>query len=77
MIKNKKVELAPLIRSSDYTEALLSLASLKPAIDDFFDNILVITEDKSIRENRLSLLQELRQIFLEIADISFLESGSE
>ena len=77
MIKNKKAQVAPLIRSSDYTAALLSLSSLKPAIDDFFDNILVITEDKSIRENRLSLLQELRQIFLEIADISFLESGSE
>ena len=53
------------------------MSSLKPAIDDFFDNILVVTEDKSIRENRLSLLQELQQIFLEIADISFLESGSE
>ena len=77
MIQKKKIEVAPLIMSSDYTGALLSLSSLKPAIDDFFDNILVVTEDKSIRENRLSLLQELQQIFLEIADISFLESGSE
>ena len=77
MIQNKKLELAPLIMSRDYTAALLSLSSLKPTIDDFFDNILVITEDKSIRENRLSLLQELRHIFLEIADISFLESGLE
>ena len=66
-----------LIEASNYTEALLCLSSLKPMVDNFFDNVLVIDEDPNLRENRLSLLSELRELFLLTADISFLDPGSE
>ena len=75
-IKNKKLEMAPLIEDFNYTEALLSLSSLKPMVDDFFDKVLVIDEDRKLRENRLSLLSELRELFLMTADISFLDPSS-
>ena len=76
-VDNKKLEVAPLIKESNYTEALLCLSSLKPMVDNFFDNVLVIDEDPNLRENRLSLLSELRELFLLTADISFLDPGSE
>ena len=75
-IKNKRLEMSPLIEEFNYTEALLSLSSLKPMVDDFFDNVLVIDENQKLRENRLSLLSELRELFLMTADISFLDPSS-
>ena len=76
-VGNKKLEVTPLIKKSNYTEALLCLSSLKPMVDNFFDNVLVIDEDPNLRENRLSLLSELRELFLLTADISILDPGSE
>ena len=76
-VENKRLEVVPLIKKSNYTEALLCLSSLKPLVDNFFDNVLVIDEDPNLRENRLSLLSELRKLFLMTADISFLDPGSE
>jgi glycyl-tRNA synthetase beta chain len=46
------------------------MASLRPAIDLFFDKVLVMAEDAKVRENRLTLLQSLLQTFLKIADVS-------
>ena len=74
-IMNKKSEMAPFIEKLDYTNALLCLSSLKSAIDDFFDNVLVNDEDEKLRKNRYSLLFELRELFLITADISFLDNN--
>ena len=50
-----------------------ALGDLEPAISLFFDNVLVMDEDASIRENRLALLQRVAGLTTGIADLSFLE----
>ena len=54
----------------DYRAALLVLIQLKKPIDDFFDKVMVMVEDKKIRDNRLALLSQISQLFLRIADFS-------
>ncbi|HQX23879.1 MAG TPA: glycine--tRNA ligase subunit beta [Pseudomonadota bacterium] len=57
----------------DYVAALRALASLRPAIDAFFDQVMVMVEDEDMRQNRLALLADLRRRFLAIADIGLLQ----
>jgi len=64
----------PLLAKGDYTAALTNLASLRQPVDAFFDNVMVMAEDESIRNNRLALLNMLRQVFLRIADLSRLQN---
>ncbi len=54
----------------DYDAALRALAGLKETVDHFFDEVLVMTEDATLRENRLALLRRLRDLFLDVADLS-------
>jgi glycyl-tRNA synthetase beta chain len=54
----------------EYTGALGHLAQLRPAVDAFFDQVMVMAEDPRLRENRLSLLAQLRGLFAGIADLS-------
>ncbi len=50
------------------------IASLRPAVDRFFDKVLVMAEDRRLRENRLRLLGKLDELFSSIADLSQIES---
>jgi glycyl-tRNA synthetase beta chain len=69
----KQTELDGLFASGDYTAALLTLASLRGVIDQFFEEVMVNVEDTAVRQNRLALLNQLRQAFLFVADISVLQ----
>jgi glycyl-tRNA synthetase beta chain len=60
----------PLLAQRRYTEALTALAGLRVPVDRFFDKVMVMTEDQALQRNRLALLSELRDLFLDIADIS-------
>ena len=60
------------LNTNDYTTVLSSLATLQPVVDAFFDNIMVMSDDSALRQNRLALLLQLRQLFLTTADISVL-----
>lgn len=60
----------PLLEAEDYHGALSVLVEIKPVVDTFFDEVLVMTEDKALRENRLALLGALWQLFRRIADVS-------
>ncbi len=60
----------PLLARREYQAALNHLASLKEAVDQFFDSVMVMAEDPQIRANRLALLVRLRGVFLQIADLS-------
>ena len=60
----------------DYVAALRALASLRPAIDAFFDQVMVMVEDEDMRQNRLALLADLRRRFLAIADIGLLQPAA-
>jgi glycyl-tRNA synthetase beta chain len=56
----------------DYAGALGRLATLRPVVDTFFDDVMVNAEDPALRRNRLALLAQLRGLFTRIADLSFL-----
>ena len=62
------------VAASDYDAALSHLAGLRAPVDNFFDNVMVNADDDAVRQNRLALLQDLRAQFLDIADISLLQS---
>jgi glycyl-tRNA synthetase beta chain len=53
-----------------YEAALLEIAKLRPAVDTFFDKVMVMVEDEKVRANRLALLQTLLKEFSTIADFS-------
>lgn len=53
-----------------YDQALKVLTQLKPAVDAFFTDVMVMVEDVAIRKNRLLVLQALRGLFLQVADIA-------
>jgi glycyl-tRNA synthetase beta chain len=54
----------------EYTGALGHLAQLRPAVDAFFDSVMVMDEDPVLRANRLGLLAQLRGLFAGVADLS-------
>lgn len=54
----------------EYGKNLKALVTLKPFIDDFFDNVMVMCEDKHLRLNRALLLQQLGKLMNQVADIS-------
>jgi glycyl-tRNA synthetase beta chain len=58
------------LAAGDYATALATLAGLRPAVDAFFDSVLVNDPDSSLRDNRLALLATLRAQFTRIADLS-------
>lgn len=59
-------------QNSDYTKALTDLSTLKDPIDQFFDKVMVMTDQEKTRNNRLALLTSLRRLFTQVADISLL-----
>ena len=57
-------------RAGRYREALQRIAALRPAVDRFFDEVLVMAEEEQVRRNRLTLLSGLLSEFSTIADFS-------
>jgi glycyl-tRNA synthetase beta chain len=57
-------------RERNYESALLEIAKLRPAVDTFFDKVMVMVEDETVRANRLALLHKLLNEFSTIADFS-------
>lgn len=69
-VATMKQRVTPLFANHQYKEALAALAGLRAAIDEFFDDVMVMAEDPQLRANRLALLAGLRELFWEVADIS-------
>lgn len=65
--------LEPVFAAGNYQEALSRLAELREPVDAFFDNVMVMADDEALKTNRLTLLNKLRNLFLDIADISLLQ----
>lgn len=65
---------SPKFETRQYTDALTKLATLRPAIDTFFDNVMVMDDDEAIRNNRIALLAEVNDLFSSVANISLLQS---
>jgi glycyl-tRNA synthetase beta chain len=58
------------LERGDYGQNLKVLTTLKPFIDDFFEKVMVMCEDKELRLNRAALLQQLGRLMNQVADIS-------
>lgn len=56
--------------AGEFQEALLLLANIKPAVDRFFTEVMVMVEDPAVRNNRAALLQQLGTLMNRVADIS-------
>jgi glycyl-tRNA synthetase beta chain len=69
-ISRLATEIAPLIEQRDYSGVLSRLALLRDPVDAFFDSVMVMADDPAVRNNRLALLVNLRQLFINVADIS-------
>ncbi len=65
-------DLVPLLAKGAYDAALGRLAALRTPVDRFFDEVMVMDEDRRTRTNRLALLSRLKQQFDQIADLSVL-----
>jgi len=65
-------KLSPLFASGNYEAALFELASLQAPVDAFFDDVMVMADDEAVKQNRLALLNRLRNLFLQVADVSVL-----
>ncbi len=63
------------ITRRDYKKALELLLSLRPAIDNLFDQVLVMTDEEQLKNNRLGLLQYIKLLFIKVADLSEIVFG--
>ncbi|WP_255375392.1 DALR anticodon-binding domain-containing protein, partial [Oleiphilus sp. HI0132] len=62
----------PLFDQGNYQAALTELSSLQKVVDQFFEDVMVMADDEALKNNRLALLSQLRELFLRVADISLL-----
>jgi len=69
-IAQVKAEASAAVAKEDFAAAMTALAKLRPAVDDFFDKVKVNDDDKAVRENRLKLLNEIREATRAVADFS-------
>ena len=67
---NLRTETEHLLRAGDYFRALQRIAAIRPIVDMFFEEVLVMVEDRDLQENRLAILQEVADLFSGIADFS-------
>lgn len=63
----------PLYEQADYTTLLALLADIKEPVDAFFDHVMVMVDDEELKNNRLALLVQLRDLLQGVADISILQ----
>ena len=57
-----------------YLDGLEQLAELRPVVDRFFDDVMVMVDDEAIKNNRLALLEKLMATFRQVADFSRIQS---
>lgn len=60
----------PMIEKGDFGRAQSIIFRVQPLLNAFFDKVLVMAEDKKVRQNRLGLLQAIRKLLLQVADYS-------
>ena len=65
---------AALFSQGEYLQGLNRLADLRPAVDCFFDDVMVMVDDDAVKNNRLALLAQLLQSFRKVADFSRIQS---
>jgi glycyl-tRNA synthetase beta chain len=72
-IETAETEAARAIKKEDFVAAMRAMAKLRPHVDAFFDKVTVNVEEKPLRENRLKLLNQIREATRAVADFSKIE----
>ncbi|MCZ7660729.1 MAG: glycine--tRNA ligase subunit beta [Xanthobacteraceae bacterium] len=72
-IEVARKDAAAAVAREDFAAAMAAIARLRPAVDVFFDRVTVNAEDRALRENRLKLLNEIREATRAVADFSRIE----
>ena len=67
-LTNAKSKIEAALASESYSTAMTALSELRGPIDAFFENVMVVAEDKETRENNLRLLLQIRDTARQIAD---------
>ncbi|MHB8095634.1 MAG: glycine--tRNA ligase subunit beta, partial [Candidatus Aminicenantales bacterium] len=65
-----KENVAPMIAKGDFARAQSIIFRIQPSLNTFFEKVLVMAEDKKVRQNRLGLLQAIRELLIQVADYS-------
>jgi glycyl-tRNA synthetase beta chain len=68
-----KKEASAAVAKENFAAAMSAMAKLRPKVDAFFDKVTVNVDDKALRENRLKLLNEIREATRTVADFSRIE----
>jgi len=74
-VETARAEGSNAVAREDFEAAMGAMAKLRPHVDAFFDKVTVNVEDKQLRENRLHLLNEIREATRTVADFSRIEGG--
>ncbi|MGC2080817.1 MAG: glycine--tRNA ligase subunit beta [Xanthobacteraceae bacterium] len=74
-IDTAKLAAARAVAKEDFADAMRAMAKLRPHVDAFFDKVTVNVDDKALRENRLKLLNQIREATRTVADFSRIEGG--
>jgi glycyl-tRNA synthetase beta chain len=72
-IETAETEAGRAVKKEDFVAAMRAIAKLRPAVDAFFDKVTVNVDDKALRENRLKLLNQIREATGAVADFSKIE----
>jgi glycyl-tRNA synthetase beta chain len=72
-VATAKKEASAAVAKEDFAAAMSAMAKLRPKVDAFFDKVTVNVDDKTLRENRLKLLNEIREATRAVADFSKIE----
>ena len=72
-IATAKKDASAAVAKEDFAAAMTAMAKLRPTVDAFFDKVTVNADDKTLRENRLKLLNEIREATRAVADFSRIE----
>ena len=72
-IDTAKADAGKHVAAEDFEAAMRAIATLRPVVDAFFEKVTVNADDKAVRENRLKLLNEIREATRAVADFSKIE----
>jgi glycyl-tRNA synthetase beta chain len=72
-IEMTETEAARAVKKEDFVAAMRAITKLRPAVDAFFDKVTVNVDEKALRENRLKLLNQIREATRTVADFSKIE----
>lgn len=73
-IQSIEIDCNKLFDDGDYQQGLEKLASLRTPVDDFFEQVMVMSDDNAQKTNRLAILKRLQNLFLRVADIALLQA---